>query len=356
MVEAWSRVTDSAYTFIIAEAGVNHNGSLERARRMVDAAVKAKADAIKFQTFKASHLVSAQAPKAEYQQSSGEQGESQLDMLRRLELREEGHRALFDYCQEKNIMFLSTAFDKESVDFLDALGVEIFKVPSGELRNRILLEHIARKNKPVILSTGMEMLGQIEEAVDIFRQADTEFVLLYCVSCYPAGEGQIDLKVIETLKEKFSVPVGFSDHTVGIKVALASVLKEACVIEKHFTIPDDGTASSPDHDFSLRPGELEELVAGIREAEKMRTGVTSTAYDKTGEKVISAGEKKIADVVRKSLVAARDINRGETLCEKMIAVKRPGTGLSPKDIFGVINKKARVMIPKDTLILQEMVE
>lgn len=331
--------------FIIAEAGVNHNGDLALAKQLVDAAVTAGADAVKFQTFKAERLASASAPKAAYQLQTTDRSESQLEMLRRLELSEPAHRALMAYCQEWRILFLSSPFEEESADVLEQLGVCAFKIPSGELTNLPFLEHVARKGKPMIVSTGMSTLAEVEQAVQAIRQMkNSQVVLLHCVSDYPADPSDANLRAMQTMADAFKVPVGYSDHTPGIEVALAAVALGACVIEKHFTC--DRTLPGPDHRASLEPDELRRLVQGIRMVE-------SALGD--GRKAPVPREANTAAVARKSLVAARDIPAGSLLTEESIAIKRPGTGLPPAMLPSLVGRKTLRDIPVDTLLTLETV-
>src|SRR5215208_4566960 len=305
--------------FVIAEAGVNHNGDLKMARALIDVAVDSGADAVKFQTFQADRLVTPEAPKAAYQAANTGDTESQFEMLRRLELSPEAHRELQSYCEERGIIFLSTPFDEEAVDLLDELGVPAFKISSGDLTNSPLLEHVARKGKPVILSTGMSELSELIEAVSVLNTAGCETpILLHCVSNYPADPAEVNLRAMQTMRSAFDVPVGFSDHTQGIDVALAAVALGACVIEKHFTL--DRTLQGPDHLASLEPTELRELVRSTRRVEKALG---------SGRKVPTASEMETAKVARRSLVAARDIAAGATLEREMVVMRRPGTGMSP---------------------------
>ena len=249
--------------FIIAEAGVNHNGSRDMARGLRDAAVESGADAVKFQSFKADKMVTAEAPKAEYQVQTTGSSESQLDMLRRLELSAEDHRLLMNYCLERNVLFMSSPFDQESADLLDALDVAVFKIASGEITNFPLLSHVAGKGKPLVVSTGMSYLSEVEAAVQTIEKAgNREFVLLHCVSNYPAEPGDINLNAMGTMETAFGVPVGYSDHTVGIEIPTAAVALGATVIEKHLTL--DCTLPGPDHRASLEPGGFAEMVKSIR--------------------------------------------------------------------------------------------
>lgn len=330
--------------FVIAEAGVNHNGDLKLARALIDVAVEAGADAVKFQTFQAEHLVTPEAPKAEYQRRTTGDSESQFEMLQRLELSADAQRELQSYCHERGIIFLSTPFDEEAVDLLDKLGVPAFKISSGDLTNSPLLEHVASKGKPVILSTGMSELSELIEAVSVLNIAGCENpVLLHCVSNYPAEPAEVNLRAMQTMRSAFDVPVGFSDHTKGIDVALAAVALGACVIEKHFTL--DRTLPGPDHRASLEPAELRELVRSIRRVE--------TALG-SGRKVPTASEIETAKVARRSLVAARDIPAGATLERDMVVMRRPGTGLSPAMLNTLLDRRAVCEIAAGTLLNEGM--
>lgn len=330
--------------FIVAEAGVNHNGSLEMARRLVDVAVRAGVNAVKFQTFKAERLVTGDAPKAKYQMETTGAVESQYEMLRRLELSSETHRNLMAYCQQQGLLFMSTPFDEESADFLAGLGMVVFKIPSGEITNLPFLAHVARKGKPMIVSTGMANLGEVEAAVKTIENAgNQDLVLLHCVSYYPADPADVNLYAMRTMATAFGVPVGYSDHTLGIEVALAAVALGACVIEKHFTL--DRSLPGPDHRASLEPDELAALVQGIRTVE---------AALGHGRKEPAISEMDTAAVARKSLVAARDIPAGTALSEELIAVKRPGTGLPPAMRPYLVGRAVRVSIPAGALLKLEM--
>jgi sialic acid synthase SpsE len=276
-------------------------------------------------------------------QTTGD-AESQFDMLRRLELSPDAHRELQSYCHERGIIFLSTPFDDVAVDLLDELGVPAFKISSGDLTNSPLLEHVASKGKPVILSTGMSELSELIEAVSVLNTAGCENpVLLHCVSNYPADAAEVNLRAMQTMRSAFDVPVGFSDHTEGIDVALAAVALGACVIEKHFTL--DRTLPGPDHRASLEPAELRELVRSIRRVE--------TALG-NGRKVPSASELETAKVARRSLVAARDIPAGVTLERSMVVMRRPGTGMSPGMLETLLNRRAVREIAAGTLLDEGM--
>ena len=330
--------------FVIAEAGVNHNGELSKAFELIDVAARAGADAVKFQTFIAEKTISAHAAKAEYQKLSTGAEESQLEMVRRLEISFDDFRKLKTHCDERGITFLSTPFDFESVDFLHSLGVPAFKISSGDLTNHPLLRRVAAKGAPVIVSTGMGDLAEVEEAISVIRaEGNDQIVLLQCVTNYPADPSDVNLRAMQTMAKTFDVPVGYSDHTLGIEVALAATALGACVIEKHFTL--DRTLPGPDHQASMEPHELEALVVGIRKVE---------AALGSGLKTAAASEMGNASVARRSLVAARDIKAGELLTLEMIDLKRPGTGLPPKMLDEVVGKTARVDLKAGTLLELEM--
>jgi len=309
-------------TYIIAEAGVNHNGSLELAKKMIDVAVEAGADAVKFQTFKAEKVVSRYAPKAEYQKKTNTTDESQLEMLKKLELDEGAHEELLAYCRFMNIQFLSTPFDLESIDLLNKLGLEIFKIPSGEITNLPYLQKIGTLKKEIILSTGMANLGEIENALDVLTSAGTELkdiTILHCNTEYPTPMNDANLKAMQTIKSAFpGIHVGYSDHTEGIEVPIAAVAMCATIIEKHFTL--DKNMEGPDHKASLEPDELKAMVQAIRNIEKALG---------SGIKKPTLSELENKPIARKSIVAARDINKGELYTEENLTVKRPGTGISP---------------------------
>lgn len=330
--------------FIVAEAGVNHNGDPQLAKRLVDVAVEARADAVKFQTFKSERVISPLTPKAAYQMKTTGVGESQLDMVKRLELSFDDFRELYFYCQQQGILFMSTPFDEESADFLADLGVTVLKVSSGEITNLPFLSHLARKGKPLIVSTGMACLGEVETAVKCINKAGNEnLVLLHCVSSYPADPADANLRAMGTMAAAFGVPVGYSDHTLGIEVSLAAVALGACVIEKHFTL--DRKLPGPDHQVSLIPAELRALVEGIRRVE------TALGH---GRKEPSGNELEVAAVARKSLVAALDIPLGGILTKELIAVKRPGTGLPPSMLPQLLGRKVNRDIPAGTVLSWEM--
>jgi len=323
--------------FIIAEAGVNHNGDLNLAHQLIDRAAQAGVDAVKFQTFTAQKLVTALAPKAEYQLQNTGSDESQFEMLRRLELSPEAHADLWEYCREKGLLFMSTPFDEESVDFLDQLGMKIVKVASGELTNVPLLIRIAKKGRPMIVSTGMASLDEVEAAVRTVKQYNDQIALLHCVSEYPANPADVNLRAMQTMADNFDTVVGFSDHTLGIVAPLVAVALGASIIEKHFTL--DRSLPGPDHRASLEPPELLKMVEGIRIAE---------AVLGDGRKQPTAAELRTAGVVRKSLVAARDIPAGTILTVDLIAMQRPGNGLPPAMRENLIGRTVRISLKQGT--------
>jgi N,N'-diacetyllegionaminate synthase len=307
--------------FIIAEAGVNHNGSIELARKLVDVAVDAGADAVKFQTFKADKIVSKSAQKAEYQKETTDGNESQYEMIKKLELDEEAHHELIAYCNSKDIMFLSTPFDHDSIELLDSLGLEIFKIPSGEITNLPYLRKIGKLGKKIILSTGMSNLGEVEAAIAVLTCCGThreDIILLHATTEYPCPMEDVNLRAMQTMAAAFGMSVGYSDHTNGIEVPIAAVAMGAIVVEKHFTL--DKTMEGPDHKASLEPFELKAMVAAIRNIEKALGD---------GVKRPSVSEIKNILVARKSITASRTIGKGEMLSEENICVKRPSGGISP---------------------------
>lgn len=331
-------------TFVIAEAGVNHNGKIALAKKLIDVAREAGADAVKFQTFRADKLVTRQAGKAVYQAASTDASESQFDMLKKLELSDGEFRELDMYCREREIIFLSTPFDEGSADFLETLGMPAFKIASGEITNLPFLAHIATKKKPMIISTGMAGIGEVEKALEtIGRTGNERVALLHCVSNYPTEPGDVNLRAMETLRHAFCVPVGYSDHTLGIEIALAAAALGACVIEKHFTL--DRGMTGPDHGASLEPDQLREMVRGIRTIEQALGD---------GRKRPAASEQNTAAVARRSLVAARDIEAGEVLREDMIVIRRPGNGLAPALLPRLVGRKVKIAISEGELLSLEM--
>lgn len=330
-------------TLVIAEAGVNHNGDIDLAFKLVDAAARAGADMVKFQTFRAQNLVTRGARKAGYQERQTGTGESQLDMLRRLELDESSHRGLLAHCKASGIGFLSTGFDSQSVDLLLELGVDWLKIPSGEITNLPYLRHIGGAGRQVILSTGMadqDETGQALAALEAAGTPRSAITVLHCTTEYPAPMASVNLRAMLTLRDAFGVRVGYSDHTRGIEVAVAAVALGACVIEKHFTL--DRGLPGPDHQASLEPDELAAMVSSIRNVEVA-----------LGDGVKRASEFELAnrDVVRRSLVALRPIRSGESFSAENVAAKRPGTGLSPMRWDDIMGRKA-----SRDFVVDEMIE
>ena len=327
-------------TLIIAEAGVNHNGCIDLAKSLVDKAVIAKADIIKFQTFTAENLVTKNAQKAEYQKNNLAGESTQFNMLKNLELSQAEFKELKDYCTEKNIDFLSTAFDLESIDFLESLGMNTWKIPSGEITNLPYLIKIAKLKKKVILSTGMSTMQEIEDAVNIFKKyGTTDITILHCTTQYPTLFEDVNLNAMLSIKEKFGYDVGYSDHTKGIEVPIAAVALGATVIEKHFTL--DNNMIGPDHKASLQPDELKKMVESIRNIE-LSLG--------DGRKVVANSEKENMSIARKSIVAKKSIRKGQLLSEENITVKRPGDGISPMKWFDILGTAAIRDFEEDELI------
>lgn len=316
--------------FVIAEAGVNHNGDIEIAKQLIDAASEAGADAVKFQTFQADSLVCRTAKKAEYQLETTDRTETQYDMLKKLELTPQMHRELIEHCLKKNIMFLSTPFDLESIKLLSELGMQIYKIPSGEITNLPYLREIAKQQKKIILSTGMSSMDEVKAAVNVLKNNGTEDItLLHCNTQYPTPISDVNLLAMVKMREETGLPVGYSDHTQGIEVPIAAAALGAEVIEKHFTL--DRKMEGPDHKASLEPQELMQMVVGIRKIESA-----------LGSKIKQVSESEMTNVaiVRKSIVAAANIKRGEKYTEKNITTKRPATGISPMLWDEIIGKTA----------------
>ena len=327
-------------TLIIAEAGVNHNGRLDLALKMVDEAKRAGADIVKFQTAIPERVISRYADKAEYQKETTGNEESQLEMCRRIHLKLSDYDIIKEYCEEVGIEFLSTPFDLESIDYLEKLGMKLWKIPSGEITNLPYLIKIAKTGKPVIMSTGMAELKEVEEAVNVLKEGGAgEITLLHCTTEYPAPFDSVNLKAMNTLREKLGTKVGYSDHTTGIEVVVAAVSLGATVIEKHFTL--NRNLEGPDHKASLEPEELEVMVNKIRIIEKALGD---------GIKRAAEAEKKNIAIARKSIVAAKDIKKGEILSEDNITTKRPGNGISPMQWFEVLGTKAIRDFGEDELI------
>ena len=328
--------------FVIAEAGVNHNGSLKMAFQLIDAAVAAGADAVKFQTFKSEKVIAVNTPKAGYQKKATGSDESQLEMVKKLELDGMAHTILYQYSQLKGIQFLSSPFDLESIDLLCRLGLDIFKIPSGEITNLTYLRKLGTLKKRLILSTGMANLGEIEAALDVLVESGTSLgniTLLHCNTEYPTPLEDVNLKAMLTIGLAFGIAVGYSDHTLGIEVAVAAVALGAVVLEKHFTL--DRTLPGPDHKASLEPDELKAMVQTIRNVEKALGD---------GIKRPSPSEVKNKPNVRKSLVAVQPIKKGELFSAENITAKRPGVGISPMRWDEVLGQVAQKDYGKDDLI------
>ena len=325
---------------IIAEAGVNHNGSLERAKEMALAAKNAGADIVKYQTAVPEQVVSRFAEKAEYQKQQTGSEESQLEMIKKIHFGFEEHRRLKAYCDEIGIRYLSTPFDLDSIDFLATLDMPVWKIPSGEITNLPYLEKVAALKKPLILSTGMSMLSEIEDALAVLEENGCEDVtLLHCNTEYPTPMEDVNLLAMRDLEEQFALPVGFSDHTLGIEADIATVALGACVIEKHFTL--DKTLEGPDHKASLEPDELAAMVRAVRNIEKALG---------SGEKHVTPSEAKNRPIARKSIVAKRAIAKGETFTAENLTTKRPGDGISPMLWYEVLGQTAKRDFAEDEKI------
>lgn len=332
------------HTIIIAEAGVNHNGSIDIAKQLVDKAVEAGVDIIKFQTFKAEKLVSKSAKQAEYQKKNigSKSDDSQYNMLKKLELSEQDHQELMDYCKERGIQFFSTAFDLESIDYLHSLNLGLWKIPSGEITNYPYIKKIAQYHEPVILSTGMCKMDDISAAMNVLCKNGVErsqITILHCNTEYPTPYKDVNLLAMQQIKKEYQVSVGYSDHTKGIEVPIAAVALGASVIEKHFTL--DRNMEGPDHKASLEPDELKAMVSAIRHIEQALGD---------GHKQISESERKNIAIARKSIVAACPIKKEEMLTEQNLTVKRPGTGISPMRWEEVIGTKAIKDFAEEDLI------
>ena len=327
---------------IIAEAGVNHNGDIKIAKKLIEVASKAGADYVKFQTFVAKDCVSLNAKKAKYQIQNTKNNESQFDMIKKLEFSKKDHEILINHCKKYNIKFLSTPFDLESIKLLNDLGLDTFKIPSGEITNLPYLKAIAKLNKKIILSTGMSNLADIENALDVLIKNGTKrknISLLHCNTQYPTPIEDVNLNAIKTIKEAFKLDVGYSDHTNGINIAIAAVVMGACIIEKHFTL--DKNMQGPDHLASLEPNELEAMIKGIRELE--------LAFG-DGIKKASKSEKDNIKIVRKSLIANKNIKKGEKFTKENLTTKRPGSGICAMNYDKYLGKIAQKNYQKDELI------
>ena len=323
--------------FIIAEIGVNHNGDVDLAKQLIDKAAEAGVDAVKFQTFKAEQIASAKAPKADYQLQTTDPTESQHEMLRRLELPYDAHQELQGHSEKRGVRFLSTPFHEEGVDMLLALGMSAIKVGSGEITNLPFLRHVARKKRPIILSTGMSYLSEVDQAVRVIHEeGNDQLILLHCTSNYPADPDDVNLRAMQTMGRAFRFPVGYSDHTAGIEVVLAAVALGACVIEKHFTL--DRNLPGPDHRASLEPEELMAMVRGVRIIER-----ALGRYDKAP----SPSELPMRSLVRRSLTALQNIPAGVRIAQNMIGIRRPGTGIEPGCLSQVLGRVATRAIEAD---------
>ncbi len=327
---------------VIAEAGVNHNGSVELAKKLIDVASESGADAVKFQTFKADKLVSKKAQKAEYQKVATDTKESQYEMIKKFELDIDTHKELIEYCNSKNIMFLSTPFDHDSIDMLNSLKLPIFKIPSGEITNLPYLRHIGSLNKKVILSTGMADIGEIEDALDILIEAGTkkdDITILHANTMYPTPMEDVNLRAMVTIGKTFDIDYGYSDHTLGIEVPISAIALGAKVIEKHFTL--DKIMKGPDHKASLEPDELKAMVKAVRNIE--------VALGSSIKKP-SKSEKPNMEVARKSIVASKLIQKGKIFSEDNLTVKRPGNGISPMRWDEIVGSVAQKDYDADELI------
>ncbi len=332
------------HTIIIAEAGVNHNGSIDSAKKLIDIASEAGADYVKFQTFRAETLVTLYADKAEYQKGLTGNIETQFDMIKRLELDQDAHQELVQYCSEKGILFLSSPFDHESIDALAELNIPFYKIPSGEITNLPYLRHVGHMGKPVVMSTGMATLEEIRMGMEVLLEAGLkkeQLTILHCNTQYPTPMEDVNLRAMITIRDEFSVKVGYSDHTLGIEVPIAAVALGATLIEKHFTL--DRTLPGPDHAASLEPEELKAMVASIRNIEKVMGN---------GIKKPSQSEIKNIPIARKSIVAKKNIQKGEKFSKKNITVKRPGNGISPMqwdEVLGMTAEKDYLLDDKISL-------
>ena len=338
----WEIDLKSNKVFIIAEAGVNHNGSIEIAKKLIDVAVDARANAIKFQTFKAKSLVSKNAQKADYQKMTTNSEESQFEMIKKLELDIDAHNELISYCENKNITFLSTPFDLDSIDLLNDLGLNIFKIPSGEITNLPYLRKIGSLNKNIILSTGMSNIGEIEDALDVLTKAGTKkeyITILHANTEYPTPMEDVNLKAMATIGDTFKIDYGYSDHTLGIEVDIAAVALGATIIEKHFTL--DKNMDGPDHKASLEPKELITMVRAIRNIE-LALG--------DGIKKASPSETPNLKIARKSIIANMKIKKGQVFTENNLTIKRPGNGINPMKWDEVIGTTAQKDYNQDELI------
>lgn len=329
-------------TIIIAEAGVNHNGDLNIAKELIEVAASSGADYIKFQTFQATELAAKSALKAEYQTENTKSSETQIEMLKKLELTSDDHLQLIKTCKKNNIKFLSTPFDFQSIELLKQLTISLWKIPSGEITNLPFLKKIGSFGEPIILSSGMSNLGEIEAAINVLEKSGTSrsiITILHCTSEYPAPMSEVNLNAMKTIQNAFGVNVGYSDHTVGIEISLAAVALGASIIEKHLTL--DRRMSGPDHKASIEPNELNAMVAGIRNIEQALGD---------GIKTPTPSEIKNIPIARKSIVAKKNIKKGDIFTEENLSVKRPGNGISPMNWLEVLGKIALKDYQEDDLI------
>ncbi len=331
------KIIDNSKTFIIAEIGVNHNGDIDLAKKLILKAKECKVDAVKFQTFKAENLVTKDTQKADYQKQNSEE-DTQFEMLKNLELSKEDFKILKDFTLENDLIFLSSPFDLESVDLLEDLDIPVYKLGSGELNNFELIKYIESKNKPLILSSGMATLEEIKETVQQIKNKDN-LILLHCITGYPSDIKDANLNFIKTLQTEFNIPIGFSDHSPGIELPIAAAALGAKVIEKHFTI--DKQLPGPDHGASLDYNEFKEMVKAIRNVElAMGDGIRK----------LNQKEMDIKEVARKSIILNKDIKKGTILTKDMLIIKRPGTGLAPKEIDNVIGKTTNKDLKRDDIL------
>jgi len=336
--------------FVIAEAGVNHNGDIELAKDLVYAASEAGADAVKFQTFKADTLVTKTAEKAQYQKLNSSNSSTQYEMLQALELTEDHHYILNELASSLNIEFMSTGFDEQTIDFLVSLGVKRLKIPSGEITNIPYLKHIAKKGLPTIMSTGMSTLDEVKVAIEIFREfygdrVEDNLVLLHCTSNYPAAFKDVNLRAMSTLANEFNIPVGYSDHTLGVLIPILSIGMGACVIEKHYTL--DKTLVGPDHAASMNPNELKQMVQMIRDAESALGN---------GEKKPADNELIIRSLVRRSVTLKTALKKGTKIAKDDLIILRPGTGISPGDFEKVIGATLKQSLSEGTTLLWDHIQ
>lgn len=340
-------VGDGEKCLIIAEAGSNHDRKFEQALKLIDIAVEAKADAVKFQTYSAEKLYSKKTPTMSYLKKDNltKKRESVYDLIKRIEIPREWHKDLFDYCEEKGVIFLSTPFDLKAVDELDEVGIKAYKISSFEITHLPLLEYVAKMGKPIILSTGMADLSDIETALEVFYKNNNDnIILLHCAINYPPKYEDLNLRAMETMRQAFQLPVGFSDHTLGITSDIAAVALGACVIEKHYTL--DRGLPGPDHPFALEPDELKSMVKAIRDTESA-LGSSIKKHTEAEEEMYKLG--------RRGLVAACNIPKGTVIIREMLEVKRPGYGIHPKMIDIVVGRTAKINIEEDDILTWEMI-